>query len=112
VRKRADRELDQEPIVLEDLVLEEDLLDDLLRAADEVRAAQLARPIEVRPQSGGRPRSRPIRFIICANGASRSGMPPMIASAIGRPSRPARTADSGAPPTAIQTGAGCCSGRG
>ena len=36
----------------------------------------------------------------------------MIASAIGSPSIPARTADSGVPPTAIQTGSGSCSGRG
>ena len=36
----------------------------------------------------------------------------MIASAIGRPSIPARAADSGAPPTATQTGSGSWSGRG
>ena len=47
-----------------------------------------------------------------ANGVNRSGMPPMIASAIGRPSVPARTADSGAPPTATHTGSGSCTGRG
>ena len=43
---------------------------------------------------------------------NRSGIPPMIASAIGRPSVPARTADSGAPPTATHTGSGSCTGRG
>ena len=32
----------------------------------------------------------------------------MIASAIGRPSAPARIADSGLPPTATQTGSGSC----
>ena len=47
-----------------------------------------------------------------ANGANRSGSPPMIASAIGSPSVPARTADSGAPPTATHTGSGVCNGRG
>ena len=36
----------------------------------------------------------------------------MIASAIGRPSAPARTTDCGVPPTATQTGSGSCSGRG
>ena len=36
----------------------------------------------------------------------------MIASAIGRPSVPARIADSGEPPTATQTGSGSWSGRG
>ena len=35
----------------------------------------------------------------------------MIASAIGRPSVPARTADSGLPPTATQTGSGFWIGR-
>jgi hypothetical protein len=40
VRQRADRELDQEPLMPEDL--------------------------------GGQPRSRPIRFIICANGGNAS----------------------------------------
>ena len=40
VRQRADAELHEEAVVAEELVLEEDLLDDLLRAADEVRAAQ------------------------------------------------------------------------
>ena len=36
----------------------------------------------------------------------------MIASAIGRSSMPARTADSGVPPTATHTGSGSCRGRG
>ena len=36
----------------------------------------------------------------------------MIASAIGRPSAPARTADSGVPPTATHTGSGFCTGGG
>jgi hypothetical protein len=44
--------------------------------------------------------------------AQRSGAPPMIASASGRPSAPARTTDAGVPPTAIHTGSGSCSGRG
>ena len=43
VRQRADAHLQQEAVVLEDLVLEQDLLDDLVGAADEVRAAQLVR---------------------------------------------------------------------
>src|SRR5436190_16485768 len=47
MRQRTDRELDQEPLVPEDLVLEEDLVDDLLRAADDVRAAQIASGLEV-----------------------------------------------------------------
>ena len=49
---------------------------------------------------------------ISANGAKRAGSPPMIASAIGRPSTPARYADSGVPPTATQTGSGSWTGRG
>ncbi len=36
----------------------------------------------------------------------------MMPSASGNPSEPARTADSGVPPTAIQTGSGSCNGRG
>src|SRR3954464_10991655 len=47
VRQRADAELDEEPLVPEDLVLEEDLLHDLLGVADEVRAAQGARGLEL-----------------------------------------------------------------
>jgi hypothetical protein len=39
VRHRADAELNEKAVVVEELVLEEDLLDDLLRGADEVRAA-------------------------------------------------------------------------
>ena len=35
---------------------------------------------------------------------TRSGMPPMMASAMGRPSVPARIADGGLPPTATQIG--------
>ena len=38
------------------------------------------------------------------NGAKRSGRPPMMASAIGRLSEPARIADGGLPPTATQIG--------
>ena len=68
VRHRADAELDEEAVVAEDLVLEEDLLDDLLRAADEVRAAQRRGGVVVLARViGGQPRSRPIRFIIAAN---------------------------------------------
>ena len=40
---RADAELHQEPVVVEDLVLIQDLVDDVLRAADEVRAVQRRR---------------------------------------------------------------------
>src|SRR4051794_1783714 len=47
VRHRADRDLQQEPLMPEDLMLEEDLVDHVLRAADEVRAAARARRIEV-----------------------------------------------------------------
>ena len=42
----------------------------------------------------------------------RSGIPPMMASASGRPSSPARATDSGVPPTAIHTGSGFWTGRG
>src|SRR5687768_8735587 len=47
VRQGPDGELDEEPVVLEDLVLVEDLLHDLLRAADEIRAAQRPRGLEL-----------------------------------------------------------------
>ena len=36
----------------------------------------------------------------------------MIATISGSPSRPARTNDSGVPPTPTQIGSGSCSGRG
>ena len=65
VRHRADADLGEEAVVAEDLVLEEDLLDDLLRAADDERAAGRAQRVELRRASvGGQPRSRPIAFII------------------------------------------------
>ena len=112
----------------QDLVLEEDLLDHLLRAADEVRAAQRrgcvvvgARPrrpaalpadrvhrrrvrerlverllrrvrdVAVRvdaERAAARAGLRAARRCSSANGVKRSGSPPMIASAIGRPSTP------------------------
>ena len=58
VRERADAELDQEAVVAEDLVLEEDLLGDLLRAADEVRAAQRAGGVELLARSSAASRAR------------------------------------------------------
>ena len=48
VRKRADGDLAQEPLVPEDLVLEEDLLDHLLWAAGEERSARSAERVELR----------------------------------------------------------------
>ena len=67
VRHRAHAELEQEAVVAEDLVLEEDLLDDLLRAADEQSAPRSAREASNCSRViGGQPRSRPIRFIIAA----------------------------------------------
>ncbi len=48
VRQRADAELDQEALVAEDLVLEEDLLDHLLGTADEARAVEVERRVELR----------------------------------------------------------------
>ena len=42
----------------EELVLEEDLLDDLLRAADEQRAARRARRLELRAASSAASRAR------------------------------------------------------
>ena len=63
--------------------------------------------------SGGRGRpGRPASRYSSTIGANRSGSPPMMASAIGRPSVPARTADCGVPPTAIQIGSGSWTGRG
>ena len=70
-------------------------------------------PCELMLSAGSsRPASAAARRWISAKGAKRSGRPPMIASAIGRPSMPARTAEPGLPPTAIHTGSGSCSGRG
>ncbi len=45
-------------------------------------------------------------------GLNRSGAPPMMARAMGRPSVAARTTDLGVPPTAIHTGIGACRGLG
>src|SRR5215217_7117375 len=153
MREGPDAHLHEEAVVPEDLVMEEDLLDDLLRAADEVGAPQRARRVELlarhrrpaalpadavhhRGEGGvglvaaardvsamnpwelmliagrGWPISSAARRWISATGAKRSGMPPMIARASGRPSAPARTADCGLPPTATQTGSGSCAGRG
>jgi len=42
VREGSGGELHEEPVVVEDLVLEEDLLDDLLRAPDEVGSVERA----------------------------------------------------------------------
>src|SRR5690606_20309640 len=50
VRQRADAELDQEAIVLEELVLVEDLLRHLRRTADEQRAMQPALRLELAPR--------------------------------------------------------------
>src|SRR3954462_8211779 len=58
------------------------------------------------------PYSAAARRCSSANGAKRSGWPPMIASAIGSPSAPARTTDCRVPPTATQTGSGAWAGRG
>ena len=63
-------------------------------------------------RGAGCPASAAARRWSSASGAKRSGVPPMIASAIGRPRRPARATELGVPPTAIQTGSGSCSGRG
>jgi hypothetical protein len=49
MRQGADAELDEEALVAEDLVLEEDLLDHLLRAADKGRAAECPRRLELGP---------------------------------------------------------------
>ena len=71
------------------------------------------KPCELMLSAGaGWPYSSAARRCSSANGAKRSGWPPMIASAIGRPSAPARTTDCGVPPTATHTGSGSCSGRG
>ena len=61
---------------------------------------------------GGAPASAAAAAWSSAKGLKRAGSPPMIANAIGSPSRPVRIADSGEPPTATQTGSGSCSGRG
>ena len=58
------------------------------------------------------PASAAARRWSSANGAKRSGMPPMIASAIGRPERAGPDRRRGVPPTATQTGSGSWSGRG
>src|SRR4051794_7910182 len=47
MRQRADARLHQEPVVAEELVLEEDLLDHLLRAADDERTPPRAERVEV-----------------------------------------------------------------
>ena len=69
VRHRADAELKQKPPVSENLVLEEDLLDDLRRCADEVCASQRGgTPINIKSQikrnktnEKGRERNRAVK---------------------------------------------------
>jgi hypothetical protein len=71
VRHGADAELHQEAVVAEELVLEEDLLRHLLRAADEARAAQRPRGLE-----GGAGERRPalVRVLrLCDAKASAKG---------------------------------------
>ena len=50
--------------MVENLVLKQDLVDHLLWAADEVRAAQPADASKAARAGGGQPRSRPMRFIV------------------------------------------------
>ena len=66
VRQRADAHLREEALVAEDLVLEEDLLDHLVGAADDERAARVRRASKSCRVMPDQPRSRPIRFIIAA----------------------------------------------
>ena len=80
VRHRADAQLEQEAVVPEELVLEEDLLDHLVRAADEVRAAQ----------GRGRRRS-PAAASAASRARGRSGSSSLET---GRTSRPAPAASS------------------
>ena len=49
MRQRPDGDLQEKPVVTEDLVLEQDLLDHVLRAADKIRAPARARRVEVLP---------------------------------------------------------------
>src|SRR5690606_5086142 len=52
MRDGADAELREEAPMTEDLVLEQDLVDDLLRAADEQRAAGAAQRVELLARHG------------------------------------------------------------
>ncbi len=140
---------------MEDLVLEEDFLDHLVRAADEARTTERGRSIELGARSRrpaalapdarhrlGERREGFVRRLLLGvgdvamrvdpdfqrrrvmTGAARGlaikidqrrearRLAAMMASASGRPSVPARTTDSGVPPTAIQTGSGFWIGRG
>ena len=62
--------------------------------------------------SAGWPARRPASRYRSMRGRNRWGSPPMMATIRGSPSRPARTKESGVPPTPTQMGSGFCSGRG
>ena len=81
-------------------------------SACEVSAMKPCELMLIGSEPGSCPARRAASRWSSAKTANRSGRPPMIAIAIGSPSVPARTADSGAPPTATQTGRGSWSGRG
>jgi hypothetical protein len=70
------------------------------------------KPCELTLTTGVYPARRDACRYSSTSGANRSGAPPMIASAIGSPYAPARTADGGLPPTASHTGRRSWSGRG
>ena len=72
MRHRADAELKQKALVAEDLVLEEDLLDYVLRAADGSLPWSVVEASKSRLVIAAQPRSRPILSIIVANGAKAS----------------------------------------
>jgi hypothetical protein len=72
VRKRAGAELHEKAPVAENLILEEDLFDHLLRTVHEVGSAKGPRPLDLLPRHGGHPRSRPIPSIVAANGGNAS----------------------------------------
>ena len=73
----ADAELHQKALVVEDRMLEQDFLDDVVRAADEIRAAQFRRRLAYcSRRRGDQPRSRPILFMTTCAAGKTHRLPP------------------------------------
>ena len=72
MRDFADRELHEEAIVAEELVLREDLLDGLSGVPTKIAPRSVAAASKSARVKGGQPRSRPMRFIASARGKNSS----------------------------------------
>ena len=64
MRNSSQAQLQEQPLVAEDAVLEESLLDNLVRVADKIRAPQPVGGVVLLAGNAAPARSRPILFII------------------------------------------------